>query len=114
MRLSVQSRVCLGHAASMKHDVLEVVTVLACIVGVFFVETHVGSVSVALDTFEKVSFQGVEIEDLLAGRPRWGGSRGDGEEPSGPAQEQQLHLRRRAFCRNSSDSIESAGAKVPQ
>ena len=33
------------------------------------------SLLVALDTFEKVSFQGVEIEDLLAGRPRWGGSR---------------------------------------
>jgi hypothetical protein len=78
MRLSVQSRVCLGHAASMKHDVLEVVTVLACIVGVFFVETHVGSVSVALDTFEKVSFQGVEIEDLLADPVGVDLDRGDG------------------------------------
>ena len=42
------------------------------------------SLLVALDTFEKVSFQGVEIEDLLAGRPRWGGSRGDGEELVSP------------------------------
>jgi len=62
----------------MKHDVLEVVTVLACIVGVFFVETHVGSVSVALDTFEKVSFQGVEIEDLLADPVGVDLDRGDG------------------------------------
>ena len=74
----VRTACCRGPAASMKHDVLEVVTVLACIVGVFFVETHVGSVSVALDTFEKVSFQGVEIEDLLADPVGVDLDRGDG------------------------------------